>query len=107
MTRAEMDEAKQPTEGIAAEFARLDQLVEQARETIDVNDQAETDSFRRMFYRREELRQQLDQAMAPYNQLLRRQNRLARLFNEQCASRTMFKLNVDAARANPQCEPIP
>ena len=105
--QGEMDEAKQAREQVAEEFARLDALVEQARATIDVNDQAETDSFRRMFYRREELRQELNRVSQPYDRAAGRYNRIAQTYNAQCANRTMFKVNVDAARANPQCEATP
>jgi len=102
--RADLDAAKQAREGVAAEYARLDALVEQARDTIDVNDEAEVDSFRRMFNRREELRQQLSVASQPYDRLIGRYNKIAMTYNSQCANKKMFKVNVDAARANPQCE---
>jgi uncharacterized coiled-coil DUF342 family protein len=105
--RVELDGWKQSRDELAAEFARLDELVEQARDTIDVNDQAEVDSFRRMHNRREELRQQLNQAREPYNEVLWRFNRVAEVYNAQCANRKMFKVNVDAARADAQCEPVP
>lgn len=105
--REELDASKQASEGVAAEFARLDTLVEQARDSIDVNDEAEVDSFRRLFNRREELRQQLSVASRPYDQLIGRYNRIAMTYNSQCANRKMFKVNVDAARADPQCEAMP
>ncbi len=105
--QAKLDESRQTRDAMAAEIARLDGLLEQAREAIDVNDQAEVDSFRRMHNRREELRLQMNQANQPYNQVLWRYNRIAEAYNAQCANRKMFKVNVDAARANPQCESAP
>lgn len=99
----ELEASKQARESVAAEFARLDALVEQARATIDVNDQAETDSFRRLFNRREELRQELNSASRPFDQVVGRYNKVAQTYNSRCANRKMFKVNVDAARANLQC----
>lgn len=105
--RSELDASKQAREQVAAEFARLDALVEQARLSIDVNDPAETDSFRRLFYRREELRQELNQVSQPHDRILRRYNQVAKSYNSLCANRKMFKVNVDAVRADLQCDATP
>ncbi|HET6222066.1 MAG TPA: hypothetical protein VFE11_07865 [Dongiaceae bacterium] len=81
---------------LEAEYNRLDALVNQARPNVDPYDQAEVDSFRRLYERHEELRRQLQTQGGGVNGL-------AMQYNAQCANKKMLKLNVDAARANPQC----
>jgi hypothetical protein len=83
---------------LQAEFNRLDALVNQARPNVDPYDQAEVDSFRRLYDRREELRRQLQ---------TRGINAIVMQYNAQCANKKMLKVNVDAARANPQCPQLP
>jgi hypothetical protein len=85
---------------LEAEYNRLDALVNQARPNVDPYDQAEVDSFRRLYERREELRRELQTQGGGVNGL-------AMQYNAQCANKKMLKLNVDAARANPQCPQLP
>ncbi len=87
---------------LESEYQRLDALVTQARDTIDTNDQAEVDSFRRLYERREDLRKQLNREKGP---VLARLNGLVQRYNGQCANRNMLKINVDSVRANRQCPP--
>jgi len=80
------------------EFDRLDKIVENARPNIDTTDEAEVDSFRRLYNRREELRLQLQAQRGPYIAQL---NGIAGAYNAQCASARMLKVNVDAVNADP------
>jgi hypothetical protein len=77
------------------EFKRLDELVERARPSVNTDDPAEVDSFRRIYGRREALRQQLQ---AERNSEL---GGVIGRYNQQCANQRMLKLNVDAVRADP------
>ena len=86
---------------LEAEFKRVDDLVNKARTSVDVNDRAEVESFERLYARREALRQQLQAQHGPANGLIAR-------YNANCADTRMLKVNVDAVRANPaQCPPQP
>jgi len=80
------------------EFERLDKIVENARPNIDTTDAAEVDSFRRLYYRREALRLQLETERGPY---LSQLNGMVVGYNAQCASARMLKVNVDAVQADP------
>ena len=80
------------------EFDRLDKIVQNARPNIDTTDEAEVDSFRRLYNRREELRLQLQAQRGPYIAQL---NGIVGAYNAQCASARMFKANVDAVNADP------
>ena len=80
------------------EFDRLDKIVQNARPNIDTTDEAEVDSFRRLYNRREELRLQLQAQRGPYIAQL---NGIVGTYNAQCASARMFKANVDAVNADP------
>lgn len=88
-----------PTEELEAEYKRVDELVARARPTVNTDDQAEVDSFRRMFARREALRLRL-QAMRGdgYSRL----NGAVSRYNALCANNRMFKINVEAVRADPK-----
>lgn len=92
----ELQNGQQPVDALEAEYKRLDDLVNKARPNVDVNDQDEVDSFRRMFNRREALRLQLqaEQGRSELRGLIIRYNAL-------CAGHRMFKINVDAVRADP------
>jgi hypothetical protein len=86
---------------LEAEFKRVDDLVNKARTSVDVNDRAEVESFERLYARREALRQQLQAQRGPTNGLIAQ-------YNASCADTLMLKVNVDAVRANPaQCPPRP
>ena len=87
-TRSQLDPLEQ-------EFKRLDELVERARPDVNTEDPAEVDSFRRLYGRREALRQQLQ---AQRNSQL---GGVIGRYNQQCANQRMLKLNVDAVRADP------
>jgi hypothetical protein len=76
------------------EFTRLDELVERARPSVNTEDPAEVDSFRRLYGRREALRQQLQ---AERNSQL---GGVIGRYNQLCANQRMLKLNVDAVRAD-------
>jgi Spy/CpxP family protein refolding chaperone len=78
------------------EFNQLTAQLDQLRASMDVSDQAQVDNFRQIHERREDVRHQLQ---APGSGL----NALVAQWNANCADRTMLELNVDAARANPQC----
>jgi len=80
------------------EFDRLDTIVENARPNVDTTDEAEVDSFRRLYNRREELRLQLNAQRSPY---ISRLNSIVGAYNAQCASARMLKVNVDAVNADP------
>jgi uncharacterized protein YdcH (DUF465 family) len=80
------------------EFDRLDKIVENARPNVDTTDEAEVDSFRRLYNRREELRLQLNAQRGPY---MSRLNGIVGAYNAQCASARMLKVNVDAVNADP------
>ena len=80
------------------EFDRLDKIVENARPSVDTTDEAEVDSFRRLYNRREELRLQLNAQRGPY---MSRLNGIVGAYNAQCASARMLKVNVDAVNADP------
>jgi uncharacterized protein YdcH (DUF465 family) len=80
------------------EFERLDKIVENARPNIDTSDAAEVDSFRRLYYRREDLRLQLEAERGPY---LSQLNGIVAGYNARCANAPMLKVNVDAVHADP------
>jgi len=87
------------------EYHRVDDLVTRGRSSVDTNDQAEVDSFRRLYARREALRQQLAAKRGP---LLAQLARLVADYNAGCANQRMLKINVDAVRADPaQCPRLP
>jgi hypothetical protein len=78
------------TDPIEQEFDRLDELVENARPNVNVDDPAEVDSFRRIHARREALRQQLQaergsQWFASISQ-----------YNRDCANQRMLRPNPNA-----------
>ena len=85
------------------EYNRVDELLRTAHANLDTTDQAEVDSVARISERQTQLKQQLDQAEFP---LLRRKTALATNYNKICAGKKMLVMNVDAARANPQCPAI-
>ena len=80
------------------EFDRLDKIVENARPNVDTTDEAEVDSFRRLYNRREDLRLQLNTQRSPY---VSRLNNIVGAYNVQCANARMLKVNVDAVNADP------
>lgn len=86
------------------EYNRVDELLRQAHANLDPSDKAEVESVQRISERHTQLKQQLDQAQFP---LLRRKVALTTNYNKLCAGRRMFAMNVDAARANPQCPATP
>jgi hypothetical protein len=86
------------------EYNRVDELLRQAHANLDTADKAEVESVQRISERWTQLKQQLDQARFP---LLRRKVALTTNYNNLCAGRRMFAMNVDAARANPQCPATP
>ncbi|MFM9845291.1 MAG: hypothetical protein ACKVOI_20185 [Dongiaceae bacterium] len=86
------------------EYNRVGDLLRTAHANLDTSDQAEVDSVARISERHTMLKQQLDQAEFP---LLRRKAALATEYNRICASKKMLIMNVDAARANPQCPAMP
>jgi hypothetical protein len=91
----QIEAARAQIDPLEQEFKRLDELVERARPDVNTEDQAEVDSFRRLYGRREALRQQLQ---------AERSSRLGGVisrYNQQCANQRMLKLNVDAVRADP------
>jgi uncharacterized protein YdcH (DUF465 family) len=92
--RAKMAES----DPLQQEFDRLDQIVQNARPNIDTTDEAEVDSFRRLYNRREELRLQLNAQRGGYTSQL---NGIVGAYNAQCASARMLKVNVDAVNADP------
>jgi hypothetical protein len=81
---------------LLAEYKRVDELVTKARPHVNTSDQDEVDSFRRLFARREALRQQLqtDRGQRGFDALVGR-------YNQLCARNRMFKVNVDQIRAEP------
>jgi hypothetical protein len=87
------------TDPIEQEFDRLGELLENARAGINVDDQAEVDSFRRIHARREALRQQLHTERG--SQWLG----MISHYNRDCANQRMLRLNVDSVRANPNACP--
>jgi hypothetical protein len=87
------------TDPIEQEFDRLGELLENARVGINVDDQAEVDSFRRIHARREALRQELHTERG--SQWLG----MISHYNRDCANQRMLRLNVDAVRANPNACP--
>lgn len=92
----ELQSGQQPLDALEAEYKRVDDLVARSRPNVNTDDQDEVDSFRRMFNRRESLRLQL--------QAERRRSELHGLissYNGLCAGQRMFKINVDAVRADP------
>jgi predicted trehalose synthase len=91
-TRVQLDPLEQ-------EFKRLDELVERARPDVNTDDPAEVDSFRRLYGRREALRQQIQ---AERNSQL---GGIIGRYNQLCANQRMLKLNVDAVRADPNACP--
>lgn len=90
--------------GLHSEYNRVDELLRQAHANLDTSDQAEVESVQRISERWTQLKQQLDQAQFP---LQRRKVALTTNYNNLCAGRRMFAMNVDAARANPQCPATP
>ena len=91
----ELQSGQQPLDALEAEYKRVDDLVTKSRPNVNTDDQDEVDSFRRMFNRRESLRLQL--------QAERRRSELHGLissYNGLCAGQRMFKINVDAVRAD-------
>lgn len=86
------------------EYNRVGDLLRTAHANLDTSDQAEVDSVARISERHTMLKQQLDQAEFP---LLRRKAALATEYNRICAGKKMLIMNVDAARANPQCPAMP
>jgi multidrug resistance efflux pump len=91
----QIEAARSQLDPLEQEFKRLDELVERARPTVNTEDQAEVDSFRRLYGRREALRLQLQ---AQRNSQL---GGVISRYNQQCANQRMLKLNVDAVRADP------
>jgi hypothetical protein len=91
----QIEAARGELDPLEQEFERLDQLVENARPAVNTDDPAEVDSFRRIYGRREALRQQLQ---SERNRLL---GGVVGRYNQQCANQRMLKLNVDAVRADP------
>lgn len=91
----QIEAARGQLDPLEQEFKRLDELVERARPSVNTEDPAEVDSFRRLYGRREALRQQLQ---AERN---REVGGIINRYNQQCANQRMLKLNVDAARADP------
>jgi hypothetical protein len=91
----QIETARSKIDPLEQEFKRLDELVERARPAVNTEDQAEVDSFRRLYGRREALRQQLQ---AERNSQL---GGVISRYNQQCANQRMLKLNVDAVRADP------
>lgn len=91
----ELQSGRQPIDELEAEYKRVDELVTKARGNVNVEDQDEVDSFRRMFNRREALRLQL-QAEKGRSEL----HGLIGSYNGLCAGKRMFKINVDAVRAD-------
>jgi hypothetical protein len=90
--------AQARSDPLQQEFDRLDKIVENARPNVDTTDEAEVDSFRRLYNRREELRLQLNAQRGPY---ISRLNSIVGAYNAQCASARMLKVNVDAVNADP------
>jgi vacuolar-type H+-ATPase subunit I/STV1 len=88
--------AEAQSDPLQQEFDRLDKIVENARPNVDTTDEAEVDSFRRLYNQREELRLQLN--ARPY---ISRLNSIVGAYNAQCASASMLKVNVDAVNADP------
>ena len=86
------------------EYQRLDDLITRARPNIDTSDEAEVDSFRRLYNKRESLRLQLQSQRGPYVSQL---NGMASTYNAQCANQRMLKVNVDAVNADPNACPQP
>lgn len=80
------------------EFRRVDELVAKSRPFIDTSDPAEIDSFRRLYGRREALRQQL---LAQRGNITGELGGMVATYNAQCANSRMFKVNVDAVRSDP------
>jgi hypothetical protein len=94
-----IDAVRAETDPLEQEFKRLDDLVERARPDVNIDDPAEVDSFRRLYGRREALRQQLQaQRNSELSGVISR-------YNQQCANQRMLKLNVDAVRADPNACP--
>jgi flagellar motility protein MotE (MotC chaperone) len=91
----QIEAARGQLDPLEQEFKRVDELVERARATVNTDDTAEVDSFRRLYGRREALRQQLN---AERNSQL---GGVITRYNQQCANQRMLKLNVDAVRADP------
>jgi hypothetical protein len=91
----QIEAARSQIDPLEQEFKRLDELVERARPDVNTDDPAEVDSFRRLYGRREALRQQLQ---AERNSQL---GGVISRYNQQCANQRMLKLNVDAVRADP------
>jgi len=91
----EVEAVRAQTDPLEQEFQRLDELIARARPGVNTDDPAEVDSFRRLYGRREALRQQLQ---------AERGSRLSGVigqYNRLCANQRMLKLNVDAVRADP------
>lgn len=86
------------------EYNRVDGLLRQAHANLDTSDQAEVESAQRISERWTQLKQQLNQVQFP---LMRRKVAVSTNYNNLCAGRRMFAMNVDAARANPQCPATP
>jgi hypothetical protein len=91
-------QAEMANDPVQQEFDRLDKIVQSGRSNIDTSDQAEVDSFRRLYNRREELRLQLQTQRGPHIAEL---NGLVANYNAQCANARMLKANVDAVQADP------
>lgn len=92
----ELQSGEQPLNALVEEFNRVDDLVTKARPNVNTDDADEVDSFRRMFERREALRLKL-QAERHNSEL----HGLIFRYNGLCAGQRMFKVNVDAVRADP------
>jgi hypothetical protein len=91
----QIEAARVQLDPLEQEFKRLDELVARARPSVNTEDPAEVDSFRRLYGRREALRQQVQaERNSQVGSIINR-------YNQQCANQRMLKLNVDAARADP------
>lgn len=91
----QIEAARAALDPLEQEYKRLDELVERAHPNVNTDDPAEVDSFRRLYGRRDALRQQLQ---AERNSQL---GGVISRYNQQCANQRMLKLNVDAVRADP------
>jgi hypothetical protein len=87
-----------------AEFNRVDELLRQAHANLDTSDKAEVESVQRISERRALLKQEVEAVAFP---LQRRRIALVSQYNALCTGRRMLAMNVEAARANPQCPPAP
>lgn len=102
--RRETDMQQSLRDERVTELNQVDQEIEQRRVTMDGSDPAAVQEMQHLVARQQMLRDLLHSEVGDaYRDRIKELNSRVALYNEQCTTRPMFKIEVERAKENLQC----